>query len=111
MANDIHISITNNDIPNIERALPEIKARALEMIGLLAEGYAKRLCPVDTGRLRNSISHDNDDNAVTVGTNVDYAIYVEMGTVHSRAQPYLKPAIVDHLDEYKGIIKDTLKGN
>jgi HK97 gp10 family phage protein len=31
--------------------------RALEAVGLAAEGYAKRLCPVDTGRLRNSITH------------------------------------------------------
>ena len=37
----------------IERAIE----RGLEKIGLLAEGYAKQKCPVDTGRLRNSITH------------------------------------------------------
>lgn len=31
--------------------------RALEKCGLTAEGYAKLLCPVDTGLLRNSITH------------------------------------------------------
>lgn len=31
--------------------------RALEKCGLVAEGYAKKLCPVDTGLLRNSITH------------------------------------------------------
>ena len=36
----------------------EIKAAlllGLEKIELVAEGYAKKLCPVDTGNLRNSI--------------------------------------------------------
>lgn len=36
-------------------AMAEAKARALEIIGGKAESYAKKLCPVDTGRLRNSI--------------------------------------------------------
>ncbi len=31
--------------------------RAMEAIGMQAEGYAKLLCPVDTGNLRNSIGH------------------------------------------------------
>lgn len=31
--------------------------RALEAIGMTAERYAKERCPVDTGRLRNSITH------------------------------------------------------
>ena len=34
----------------------EIKAallRGLEKCGLVAEGYAKKLCPVDTGNLRS----------------------------------------------------------
>ena len=30
---------------------------ALEKIGLRAETHAKKKCPVDTGRLRNSIAH------------------------------------------------------
>ena len=35
--------------------------RGLEICGGMAEGYAKRLCPVDTGRLRNSITHQQYD--------------------------------------------------
>ena len=52
---------------------------ALEEIGLLAENYAAKKCPVDTGNLRGSITHevDADDNAVYIGTNVEYAPYVE----------------------------------
>ena len=37
--------------------LEAAKAKALETIGGKAESYAKRLCPVDTGNLRNSITH------------------------------------------------------
>ena len=51
------------------------KERALEIIGGKAESYARRLCPVDTGRLRDSITHAyNDDNeqvTLLVGTNVE----------------------------------------
>jgi phage gpG-like protein len=46
---------------------------ALEEIGLTAEGYAKKECPVDTGRLRNSISHDVKEKTAYIGTNVEYA--------------------------------------
>ena len=86
------------------------KARALEKIGLVAEGYAKRLCPVDTGRLRNSITHTTDDDAAYIGTNVEYAVYVEMGTVNTPAQPYLKPAAADHMEKYRSILKSELQG-
>lgn len=52
--------------------------RALETCGLVAEGYAKKLCPVDTGNLRNSITHQVDEggDAVYIGTNSEYGAYV-----------------------------------
>lgn len=61
------------------------------------EATAKRLCPVDTGRLRASITHaiDRDSRGLVgvVGTDVDYAPYVELGTSKAPAQPYLRPAL------------------
>ena len=83
---------------------------ALEEIGLVAEGYAKRLCPVDTGNLRNSITHTTDGSAAYIGTNVEYAPYVEMGTSRTRAQPFLRPAAQDHQDVYRKIAERYLKG-
>ncbi|MCR5271995.1 MAG: HK97 gp10 family phage protein [Lachnospiraceae bacterium] len=68
--------------------------KALEMIGLQAEGYAKenitRVGAVDTGRLRNSITHaaEGDDTEV-IGTNVEYAPYIEYGTSKMKERPYL----------------------
>ena len=109
--------------------------RALEECGLVGEGFAKRLCPVDTGNLRNSISHKVDDGepAVYIGSNTSYAPYVELatgiyaeggrptpwvyqdanGNWHwtrgNKAQPFLKPAVADHAKEYQSIIKTELE--
>lgn len=51
--------------------------------GLRVESAAKRLCPVDTGRLRSSISTDlvrqGSSFVVRVGTNVKYARAVHDG--------------------------------
>ena len=44
----------------VPETLEELRAavsRALEIVGGTAEGYAKEECPVDTGNLRNSITH------------------------------------------------------
>lgn len=86
-------------------------ARALETIGLVSERYAKGYAPVDTGRLRNSISHQSvpDEEAVYVGTNVEYAPYQEFGTKYQAGTPFLRPAIENHLQEYKNIALDCLK--
>lgn len=59
--------------------------RALERCGEQAEGYAKDLCPTDTGQLQNSISHivDDAENAVYIGVPggpTSYGVYVELGT-------------------------------
>ena len=117
-------------------AMRQAAVRALEKCGLTAEGYAKKLCPVDTGNLRNSITHtvDEEEPAAYIGSNAEYAAYVELGTgkyvsggrptpwvyqdekgnwhrTHGqKAQPYLKPAVADHSPTYRKIIEDELKG-
>lgn len=95
----------------ILRALDSQVEAALTAVGMQAETYAKQLAPVDTGRLRNSITHELDtaNKAVIIGTAVEYAPYVELGTSRQKAQPYLKPAIINNLSEYKNIVENTLK--
>lgn len=100
--------LTDNS-EEVKSAMEKAIARGLEEIGLTAEAYAKLKCPVDTGRLRNSISHDARDKEVYIGTNVEYAPYVEMGTSRTKAQPFLKPAATEHSDEYKKIIETELR--
>ncbi len=99
----------NSDL--IEQATNEAIVKALEAMGFQAEGYAKMKCPVDTGRLRNSITHTYDaaEQKAYVGTNVEYAPYVEYGTSKTKAQPFLEPAVTDHVDEYKRIAENFLK--
>jgi phage gpG-like protein len=48
--------------------------------GLKVQMQAKMLCPVDTGRLRSSITLRVLADRVTVGTNVTYGLYVHEGT-------------------------------
>ena len=100
---------------NSEEIANDIKSallRGLETCGLVAEGYAKKLAPVDTGNLRNSITHtvDEDEPAAYIGTNVEYAPYVCLGTIHMKAQPFLKPAVAANANTYRKIIEDELKG-
>ena len=52
----MEVKITNN-IEIFKKAKTEAVARALEVIGATAERHAKENCPVDTGLLRNSITH------------------------------------------------------
>lgn len=105
------IEITSN-ISITKEALEEAKEICLEMLGLAAERHAKEYCPVVTGRLRNSITHapNADESYVAVGTNVEYASYVELGSSRRKnPHPYIRPGIENHLDEYKKIIENVLK--
>lgn len=131
----MNVQFTDNS-KEVLAAMQEAALRALEKCGLTAEGYAKNLCPVDTGNLRNSITHqvDEDEPAAYIGTDAEYAAYVELGTgqyypggrptpwvyqdakgnwhmTHGqRAQPYLKPAVADHAQTYKDIIEGEMHG-
>lgn len=132
----MEIKIIDNS-GEVLNAMHEAAITALEKIGIKAEDYAKKRCPVDTGRLRGSISHTVDENelAAYIGTNVEYAPYVELGTgkyysggrptpwvyqdakgnwhrTHGqKAQPFIKPAVSDHAAEYNKIYKDEMTGN
>ena len=90
-------------------ALERAKKRGLESIGLTAEGHAKKETPVDTGRLRNSISHSTDGEAEYIGTNVEYAPYVELGARGRQGKHMLQRAATEHTDEYKQLMEDSMK--
>lgn len=114
LASDISgfVEVREDNREAIANAIDRALVAALEEVGLVAEGYAKRACPVDTGRLRNSITHIVDEGTrhVIIGTNVEYATYVELGTRHQKPQPFLKPAANDHYSTYKGIFLKHLHG-
>lgn len=114
LASDISglVEVREDNREAIANAIDRALVAALEEVGLVAEGYAKRACPVDTGRLRNSITHIVDEGTrhVVIGTNVEYAPYVELGTRHRKPQPFLKPAANGHYSTYKGIFLKHLRG-
>ena len=88
-------------------AMEKGKRNALTAIGATAETYAKKATPVDTGRLRNSISHSVDGEAAYIGTNVEYAPYVELGTSRTKAHHMLQKAATEHSAEYKRLAEDA----
>ena len=104
------VTVNEDNTEEVRQGIQRAMDRALEEIGLAAEGYAKRACPVDTGNLRNSITHvvESGEDAVYVGTNVEYAPYVELGTSRTAAQPFLRPAATEHGSTYKEILKRNL---
>lgn len=60
-----------------------------------------------TGSYSGSVPNEKD-KAVYIGTNVEYASYVELGTVRTKAKPYLKPAATEHSTVYKRIIEEEM---
>lgn len=120
-------------VNNIAEALAELELKkniVLEICGSKIENYAADLAPVGTpettgipgykgGSLRSTIRHEMEDSdtvAIKAGgirgiyRDVNYAVYVEMGTRKMKAQPYLRPAVENHLSEIKDIIESELKG-
>ena len=141
MGINFNYSFTDNSDLIINAAKEQILT-ALEAVGIQAEGDVKdkitEMGAVDTGRLRNSIAHqvDADEQAVYVGTNVNYAVYVhegtgaanvEGGTLKSRwvyqdpltgefrigkpqkPRRFLKEAIEQWKADYKSILEEYLK--
>ncbi len=130
------VEITDNS-KEVSAAIKAALLRGLEKCGLVAEGYAKKLCPVDTGILRNSITNvvDEQEPAVIIGTDSEDGGYVELGTGSyveggggrptpwvyqdakgnwhytrgNKAQPFLKPAAADHAGQYRDILENELK--
>lgn len=135
----LEFNITDNSEQVLHALDSQIQA-AFEAVGNNAVSHAKSNITsagrVDTGALRNSMTHlvDMGEKALYVGTNSEYAIYNEMGTGiyldggGGRTTPwryqdgkgnwhttrgirpihFLKNAIADHLNEYRAIIRQYL---
>ena len=96
----------------VDNELAQKITKALKQIGLTAESGAKQLCPVDTGNLRNSISHQVQEKTVYIGTAVEYGKYVEFddNAKHKNGQAhFLRDTIEGQFGEYKLIVQNELK--
>ena len=65
----------------VKRELERAAIRGLIKASMLVEGQAVLLAPVDKGGLRDSIGYKVDESELVayIGTNCEYAIYVEYG--------------------------------
>ena len=105
------IEVIEDNTGIIAESIKNAIMKSLEEIGLKAEGDAKKLCPVDTGRLRNSITHrvEGGEKAVYIGTNVEYGKYVELGTSKRKEHPFLRPAAQRNGGVYHAIVKKNMQ--
>lgn len=121
----------------VKRELERAVIRGLIKASLLVEGQAVLLAPVDKGGLRDSIGYKVDESELVayIGTNCEYAIYVEYGTgefaengngrkggwVYKTPngevrftygmppQPYLRPAFRQNQKVIRDILADCLR--
>ena len=96
-------------IPTIMEALAiEAEGNAVDEVNALVYDSPESPNYIRTGRLKNSITHASEDNKAYVGTNLEYAPYVELGTSKMAPRPFLKNAVLNYTDDYKDIIKKGL---
>lgn len=148
--------VIEDNTAEVLAALGKASIRALETIGGMMEANAKQEVTKAvydtpqgwykrTGALRNSITHKRDGDGVVVGSNIEYAPYVELGTGQEyspppdwiennakrgsgrdkwyyqddqgtwhvgfpqKPRPFLRPAVENHVDEYKQVAENELR--
>lgn len=99
----------SKEVLNAEKQAVE---KALTAIGVKWQQNVTPNVPVDTGRLRASMKYEVQagQKQVIVGSDVEYAPYIELGTRNQRAKPYLKPSILNNINDYKQIVTQIFKG-
>lgn len=122
----VEIKVSKDNTDAVLKALKDKLPIALGAVGAEATRYAVLDCPVDTGRLQTSIAWATskesgggsskpqakpEDNVVYIGTNVEYAVYVEYGDYShtSGKKHYLRDAAANHKDHYMAILEAALK--
>ena len=90
------------------KAAIEAQKKALTAASLVVQGDATSRTPVLTGNLKNSITYKVREEDAIVGTNVEYAPYVEFGTSKMEAQPYLEPSLHNNKKKIEKLLKDAI---
>lgn len=130
------------EFENLEEVIESLKdtvktdrlRQGLEKACIIVENDAKMRCPVKNAQLRNSITHEVEGDTAYVGTNVEYAPYVECGTgifaekgngrqdrwcyqdaegkwwstIGQKPQPFLRPAIENNRKQIAQIVKEAI---
>lgn len=89
----IAIEIRSNRLPQLTAQLRRRVGEEVAAAAVECQSTAKVLVPKDTGTLARSIVAEPENPlSWVVGTDVEYAPFVEYGTHRMAAQPYLTPA-------------------
>jgi HK97 gp10 family phage protein len=87
------IVITYNNLPQIAERLFEVVSAIIRKASYDVEAHAKSVVPVDTGKLKNSITVEfPSQTKAIISPHTEYAVFVEFGTRRQRAKPYMRPA-------------------
>lgn len=83
----------------------------LILAGEVISSAAKKNAPVKTGNLRDSINYEvnEQDKSVTIGTNVSYAPYIELGTKNIKPTFFLTRALAENINKIKAIFAKKIK--
>lgn len=104
--------IVKNNKARVQREVDAAAERAFVVIGIKASNDVARLAPVDTGALKNSIDFIPAKDKVTIGSNLEYAIFNEFGTINmpaaNKGRGYFRPALKAGLKNYKLIMLQEL---
>ncbi len=119
------LSIVVTGVKELERILrkkankvKDAQFKALLKSAIIVEADAKKNVPVDTGRLRASITHEVKRNLVAkVGTNVEYGPFVEFGFMMDPPRqpkgtgriPFLFPAFNKNQKRINNIIAEAIR--
>lgn len=112
MSSDFAIKwvVQANELPRIRKELRTKGEQFVRKAALDIQAHAAAAAPVDTGTLRNSIRASSDGELswkVVVGA--DYGIYVEWGTRHMAARPFLQPAVNKVAPSFLEAIRSIVK--
>lgn len=92
---NLKVKIVRKDFRQLSKRAQEAARRRNIELAKEEERIAKQLVPVDTGALKASIHVEeggSEARVVAGNEQVDYAPYVEYGTRHEAAQPFMTPA-------------------
>jgi HK97 gp10 family phage protein len=90
--------------------VPKVLGESVATTADKVASTAQSICPVDTGELQSSIGVEmqSEFEGHVVAT-AEHAPYVEFGTVHMMAQPFLGPAAEQHRTEFVRGTKSKVK--
>lgn len=111
-ATSVTIKIISNKFPQLPAALRKQVVDQVARSTYDVEARSKQLCPVRTGTLRRSIHSVFEQGGLRgiCGPSVDYGLFVEMGTRHMGARPYMRPAAELVLPRFADELKRILAG-